>query len=44
MAIADRTLEATDLAHLIHPLTAHQTLTETPPVIVMSGEGAEVTL
>lgn len=45
MATVDRaTLQATDRAHLIHPLTAHQTLEEAGPVIVMSGEGAEVTL
>jgi putrescine---pyruvate transaminase len=45
VAIDERTtLQASDLAHLIHPLTAHQRLAETGPVIVTSGDGAEVTL
>jgi putrescine aminotransferase len=45
MAISEKTtLQATDLAHLIHPLTAHQRLADTGPVVVMSGRGAEVTL
>jgi 4-aminobutyrate--pyruvate transaminase len=37
-------LGSRDLAHVVHPLTRHRQLTETRPVVVVSGEGAEVTL
>lgn len=33
-----------DLAHIVHPLTRHRQLNEAGPIVVVSGEGAEVTL
>jgi adenosylmethionine-8-amino-7-oxononanoate aminotransferase len=37
-------LVARDLKHLIHPLTRHAQLQEIGPTIVVSGDGAEITL
>jgi putrescine---pyruvate transaminase len=33
-----------DLAHIVHPLARHRQLRNTKPVVVVAGEGAEVTL
>jgi putrescine aminotransferase len=33
-----------DLAHIVHPLARHRQLRDTGPVVVVAGEGAEVTL
>jgi hypothetical protein len=33
-----------DVAHIVHLLTRHRQLEETKPVVVVSGQGAEVTL
>jgi putrescine aminotransferase len=37
-------LAGRDLAHVVHPLARHRQLEETKPVVVVGGEGAEVTL
>jgi len=37
-------VETRDLAHVVHPLTRPRQLEQTKPVVVVSGEGAEVTL
>ncbi len=43
-AAATDLLEGRDLAHVIHPLARHRQLEEIRPLVVVSGEGAEVTL
>ena len=40
----EKALQASDLAHVVHPLARHQRLAQQGPVVVVSGNGAEVTL
>jgi adenosylmethionine-8-amino-7-oxononanoate aminotransferase len=40
----EQALQASDLAHVVHPLARPQRLAQQGPVVVVSGNGAEVTL